>query len=190
MLMSNALPPGNSMTKIFVPILSALSALLLWAPTSNAADVNVRPGLWELTTSSELLKLVPYIQPDQMQQLMNLAKQNGFELPQIQNGAASSRVCITPEMAAQKNFPQVYHGQSGCTSKNAARTGNSYKMDVVCTGPNLKGNGKAEGTFTSPESLSARTEFEGVVQGAPVNERADISGRWINASCGSVKPLQ
>jgi hypothetical protein len=54
----------------------------------------------------------------------------------------------------------------------------------------VKGNGKAEGTFTSPESFAGRTEFVGDVQGTPVNERADTSGRWVGANCGSVKPLQ
>jgi hypothetical protein len=63
-------------------------------------------------------------------------------------------------------------------------------MDLVCSGARLNGNGKAEGTFTSPESFTGRTEFSGDVQGTPVNERADTTGRWIGASCGSVKPPQ
>lgn len=168
------------MRKTLVPLAFA-SALL--ASAAHSAEITMRPGLWEITTSSDLLRLVPQIAPEQMENLINLARQNGFELPHIQNGAATSRTCITQEMADQKKLPDLYQAQSGCTAKNAIRSGNKYKLDFVCTGATLKGNGTAAGTVTSPESFSGRTEFDGVAQGNPVNEHADISGRWMNASC-------
>lgn len=175
------------MRKIFPPL---ISASLLLASASYATDVDMRPGLWEVTATSDLLKLVPHIQADQMQQLRELARQNGFDMPKIDNGAASSKVCVTQEMAEQKIPPHFYHDQSGCTSNNAVRSGNGYKMSFVCTGPELKGNGTAEGTLSSPERFSGRSRFDGVVRGIPVNEQAEMNGRWIGASCGPVKPLQ
>jgi len=156
---------------------------------AGAAENNIRPGLWEVTTTSMLLALVPQIQPDQMQKLVTLAKQYGLEMPQIDNGVATSKVCITQQMADQK-IPSYFHqNQSGCSVKNAVRTENSYKMDLVCTDPQFKGNGRAEGTFTSPESFTGWTTFNGTLQNTPVNEHADTNGRWISANCGSVKSL-
>ncbi|MBA2659893.1 MAG: DUF3617 domain-containing protein [Nitrosospira sp.] len=153
---------------------------------AGAAENNIRPGLWEVTTTSMLLALVPQIQPDQMQKLVTLAKQYGLEMPQIDNGVATSKVCITQQMADQK-IPSYFHqNQSGCSVKNAVRTENSYKMDLVCTDPQFKGNGRAEGTFTSPESFTGWTTFNGALQNTPVNEHADTNGRWISANCGSV----
>jgi hypothetical protein len=175
------------MRRILVPLVFVSSLL---ASTADAADNRMRPGLWEMTTTSDLLKLVPLIPPDQMQNLMSLAKQNGFELPEIQNGAATSKACVTQAMAEQKNPLDFYQNRSGCTAKNASHIGNKYRSDFVCTSGGLKGKGTAEGTLTSPESFSGRTEFDGLVQGNPVNEHADISGRWISASCGMVKPPQ
>ena len=162
--------------------------LLSVVSAAGAAENNIRPGLWEVTTTSMLLALVPQIPPDQMQQLTSLAKQYGLEMPQIQNGAATSRVCITQQMADEK-IPSYFHqNQIGCSVKNAVRTENSYTMDLVCTNPQLKGNGRAEGTFTTPESFSGWTIFKGTVQDRPVNEHADTSGRWISTSCEPVKP--
>ena len=156
---------------------------------AGAAENNIRPGLWEVTTTSMLLALVPQIQPDQMQKLANLAKQYGLDMPQIENGVATSKVCITQQMADQK-IPSYFHkNQSGCSVKNAVRTENSYKMDLVCTDLQFKGNGRAEGTFTSPESFSGWTTFNGTLQNTPVNEHADTNGRWISANCGTVKSL-
>lgn len=164
--------------------------LALSASDASSAEHNMRPGLWEMTTTSDLLRLIPQISPDQMQNLIRLAKQNGFELPQIQNGAAISRVCITQEMTNQENLPIFAQNQAGCSTKNARRNGNRYSVDFVCAGSQLNGNGTAAGNFTSAESFSGRSEFTGMAQGSPVNEHADVSGRWIGASCPVAQPMQ
>ncbi len=161
----------------------------LSASITHAAEFNMRPGLWQITTTSDLLWLAPQIPPDQMQNIKDLAKEYGVDMPQIENGAAISSACITQEMVNQKTLPNFYQTELGCTSKNATRTGNHYKMDFSCNSAELKGNGTAEATITSPESFSGQTHFNGEAQRNPVNERADISGKWINASCGTVKPL-
>ena len=161
----------------------------LLAPSANAAETNMRPGLWQITTSSDLLRLAPHIPADQMQNIKDLAKDYGIEMPQIENGAAISQACITQDMANQKKLPNVYNAELGCTSKNTTRSGNNYKVDFVCASPDLKGNGTAVATITSPEAFTGQTHFTGEAQGNTVNEKADINGKWINASCGAVKPL-
>ena len=167
----------------------------LLVPSANAAETNMRPGLWQITTSSDLLRLAPHIPADQMQSIKDLAKDYGIEMPQIENGAAISQACITQEMVNQKALPNVYNTELGCTTKNvnpgknATRSGNNYKVDFVCASSDFKGNGTAAATITSPESFTGQTNFIGEAQGNPVNEKADINGKWINANCGSVKPL-
>ncbi|MGZ8269851.1 MAG: DUF3617 domain-containing protein [Methylophilus sp.] len=156
---------------------------------ANAEEFDMRSGLWEITTTSDLLLLAPHIPTDQMQELQKLAKEYGYDMPKIENGAAISKTCITPEMAKQKTMPNLYQEQTGCRSKNATRNGNSYKIDFTCDSVDLKGNGKAEGSLTSPEHFTGQTQFNGVAQGNPVNEKAEIAGKWVNASCGDVKPM-
>jgi len=169
--------------------LALVGASLCMMPAANAADDNLRPGLWEITTSSDFLWLMPQIPPDGIKNLEDLAEQYGVEMPQIQMGEAISKVCITQEMAEQKILPNFYQSELGCNTKNATREGNNYRLDFVCSGPQLQGNGTAEGTVTSPESFTGRTHFNGVYQTMPVDEYADIRGRWVDASCGSVKPM-
>jgi Protein of unknown function (DUF3617) len=167
--------------------LAVISPLL--TATAQAADNNMRPGLWQITTTSDLLRLVPHIPADQMQSIKDLANEYGLEMPQVENGAAISQTCITQEMADKKTLPNFYNAELGCTSKNATRNGNNYKIDFVCASADLKGNGTATGTVTTPESFTGQTNFTGEAQGNPVNERADITGKWVGASCGAVKPL-
>ena len=168
-------------------ILLSISLLLAASSASSAESGTIRPGLWELTTTSLLLALVPQIPADTMQKLTSLAKQHGFDMPQVQNGAARSKVCITPEMTEQE-IPAYFHQtQLGCSAQNTTRTGSIYRTELVCANAQFKGNGTAEGTFTSPESFSGQTQFNGVFQGNPFDEHADVTGRWVSASCGPVK---
>ena len=166
---------------------SLVSPLLL--STANAAEFDMRPGLWEISTTSDLLLLAPAIPPDQMQNLRNLAKEYGMEMPLIENGAAISKVCITQEMAKQKALPNFYQDQTGCVTKSTSRDGNSYKVDFACESAELRGNGTAEGHLTSTESFLGQTRFTGTARGNPVNEKADIAGKWMSANCGAVKPM-
>jgi len=174
------------MRGVFLVLICASSFMV---SAANARDDNLRPGLWQITTSSDLLWLAPQISPEEMQKWKDLAEQYGVEMPQIQMGEATTRVCITQEMAEQQNLPIFYQSELGCNTKNAIREGSKYRLDFVCSSPELNGNGTAEGTITSPESFIGRTRFDGVAQGVPVNEYADISGRWVNSNCGSAKPL-
>jgi hypothetical protein len=160
------------------------------ASAGFAADTGMRPGLWEMSASSNLLSLVEQIPPDQMQGLNNLAKQYGFDMPQIQNGAASSQVCITPAMAAQKIPPSFYNQQSGCEARNATRNGNHFSADLACSNGDVQGEGKADATLNSPENFSGMTTFKGTVRGIPVDDRATTSGRWITSDCTAEKTRQ
>ncbi|RYE80745.1 MAG: DUF3617 domain-containing protein [Oxalobacteraceae bacterium] len=153
---------------------------------ASAADIAPRPGLWEISATNDLLALAPQIPSDQMDKLRALARQHGFDMPRIENGAASSRICITPEMAAQNTMPDLYQQQSGCTTTNAVRNGARYSMQISCSGGQVRGNGRAEGTLESAERFSGITTFNGTVQGNPVNEQAQTSGRWVAASCGGL----
>lgn len=151
----------------------------------HAAENNMRPGLWEITTTSGLLSLAEQIPPDQMQNLANLAKQYGFDMPAIKNGAASSKACITKEMAEQKIPPYLSHPQSGCEARNATRVENRYSADLVCASDQINGQGKTEAILNTPESFTGVTQFKGSVRGVAVDERANSSGRWVSDSCGA-----
>ncbi len=169
--------------------LFATTAFILLASTVHGDEINLRPGLWEIATTSDLLLLVPHIPADQMQSIKDLASEYGFEVPPIENGAAVSKACITQEMANQKSLPIFGQNSLGCVTKNVIRTGNNYKIDFVCDSPDLKGAGTAEGAISSTNSFTAKTKFNGTAQGNAVNEQADISGKWLSASCGEVNHL-
>ncbi len=164
-----------------------LGILLLVASAFSQAETIIRAGLWEITTRSDLLGLVQHVPSEQMQQISQLAKQYGVKIPHIQDGAVTSHICITPEMAQQGIPPGFYEDQSGCSVVNAQRSGNRYQVDLNCDSPRFKGSGQVEGIFPTPESFTGRTVFNSTVQGAPVNVSADTIGRWISERCEIIR---
>ena len=84
-------------------IVSLLFPLL--ASAANPAEINMRPGLWQITTTSDLLLLAPHIPPDQMKNIKDLAKDYGLEMPQIENGAAISKHALRKKWLNKKHYP-------------------------------------------------------------------------------------
>lgn len=170
-------------------LISVVCLTVIIIPVS-AAQNNIRPGLWEVTTTSDLLALVPHIPSHQLQQITNLARQYGLVMPKIQNKTATSQVCITQVMATQEIPTYFYDGQSDCSVTNGSRTGKRFQIELVCNNAQFQGNGTAEGIFNSPEDFTGHTEFDSIVMGNPVFATAETHGRWIGESCTVVQPAQ
>lgn len=173
------------MFKRFLVLFIAYFGLM---PGIAAANSTIRPGLWEVTTTSDMLRLTR-ISPESLQNLKDLAEQYGVDISQMPTGEASSQVCVTPETANSDRVPNFYDAELGCETQSATRNGNRYRFDFVCSSAQIKGKGTAEGTFSNPQQFTGRTHFNGTAQGIAVNERADIRGRWLGADCGGVNPL-
>ncbi|GIZ50039.1 DUF3617 domain-containing protein [Noviherbaspirillum aridicola] len=165
-------------TTVAVLLCSLLSAQAL-------AAGQMKPGLWEMTTKSDAMKNMPKIPPEQMEQMRKM----GVNVPQFQDGAMVTRVCITRQMAEGDQLPGLEKNEMGCQSKNMVRNGGSYSVDIVCNGAAMKGEGRAKGTFNGNESYTSTYDFKGTMHGQPVNQHSENSGRWLSADCGNVKPV-
>ncbi len=80
---------------------SLLFILLLIISSTSWATNNIRPGLWKITTTSNLLAMMPHLPSQQM---------------------------------ADQDVPaHFYESQTGCSVKNAIKTGNHNKEDLSGT---------------------------------------------------------
>lgn len=157
--------------------------IFILATTAEAAEIVIKPGLWEISTSSQLIGLASQLPPDQMRGLQDLAKEYGFEVPEIKDGKATSTTCLSPEMAKQNIVPSTFDNDAGCTVSNIKRAGNSYQMEYMCKNPQIEGSGIAQGTLTSAEQFSGQTTFNGILHGSPFKEQANIQGKWLGSNC-------
>lgn len=167
------------MRKTVVPLL-----LLSMLSASAIAATQMKPGLWEMTMKSDAIKNMPKIPPEQMEQMRKM----GINIPQMQDGAMVTKVCITKQMTEGSALPGMDQNDMGCQTKNMQRSGSSYSADIVCNGAQMKGEGKVKGTFSGDTAFSSTYDFKGAMHGQPVSQRHENSGRWLGADCGNVPP--
>ena len=144
-----------------------------------------RPGLWEMAMKSDQVRQMPSMTPEQIEQMRKM----GVEMPTVRDGALIQRVCITPEMAARNQTPDMGREQGECKLKSHDRSGNTYRADIVCDGANLKGNGIIKGTMSGDTAFTSTYDFKGTSRGQPVTQHHETSGKWLSADCGQVRPL-
>jgi hypothetical protein len=155
---------------------------LLFAGTSIASPM--KPGLWEMSMGADQMPAMPKLTPEQMDQM----RKAGVEPPTVQNGHYIVKVCVTKEMAASER-PPVHRSESGCQTRNFQHLGTDYSLEEVCDGPYRKGTAFIKGTFNGSESISTTYDFKGTQRGQPVNQHHEVTGRFLSADCGSVKPV-
>jgi hypothetical protein len=170
------------MSKFF----SVAVVLMLLCSIPAFAGSTIKPGLWEVTLQSSSLKNMPKISPEQIEQMRKM----GVDMAQLQTGAIVNKICITKDMAERESLPQMNHKESGCEMKNQKRTSDGYTMDMICNGAQMKGKGSSKTVFASDQSFSTTSEFKGMMQEMPINDRTDTSGKWLSSDCGSVKPIR
>ncbi|WP_029695982.1 DUF3617 domain-containing protein [Comamonas badia] len=187
------------LTRTILPVALALATLAV----AQAADVRLRPGLWEMQstvkTSSgqveaamakmqEQLASMPPAQRKQMEQMM---AQRGMSLPGAAEGggtATALKVCMTQKDVDMDNIPT----QEGCTHKVTRAGPGQLTMSFQCEGKAGQPPSSGEGTMTieSPTAFSGRHRMHTQVQGKPEQMDMTQKGRWLSADCGQVKPLR
>ncbi len=163
--------------------ISMLMFAMLSVSASGWAAEQMKPGLWEMAMKSDALKNIPKMSPQQLAQMRKM----GVTMPQMQDGAMISKVCVTKQMA-EREQPPMARNESGCQPKNYQRSGNTYSVDIVCDGPGMKGTGKSSGTFSGNTGFTSVYDFKGSAHGQPINSHHESSGKWLAADCGDVKP--
>lgn len=161
----------------------SLFALSLLYAEAHAAG-NMKPGLWEITTQSDAIQSMPKIPPAQIERMRKM----GIDVPQFQNGAIVSKVCITQEMAERNPWAQAEQGGRDCRTGAPQQQGSGYTADIICDGPDMKGKGTVKADFASSESFSTSTDFKGSAGGRPIQNHSVTSGKWLGADCGTVQP--
>jgi hypothetical protein len=161
-------------------IFAALPALLF---AGSSAASPMKPGLWEMSMGADQMPTMPKLSPEQIEQM----RKAGVEMPTVQNGRYIVKVCVTKEMAASER-PPVHRSESGCQTRNFQHSGTDYSLEEVCDGPFRKGTAFIKGSFNGSEGISTTYDFKGTERGQPVNRHHDVTGKWVSADCGSIKP--
>lgn len=184
---------GAAMSRTTATLL--FSAIFL---TATAHAQSIKPGLWEMNQKmggnaqmdqamAQMQQQMAGMSPAQRKQMEDMLAKQGMSMPTAgAGGGMAVKVCITPEMAAKQDMPM--QGDGDCTSTVTSRSASALKMNFVCKKPPSSGEGTY--TFSGDTAYTMKMVMNTTHQGKPQTTTIDGQGKWLSASCGSVKPLK
>lgn len=172
---------------------AALLCLALGTPAAWAQGTQkINPGLWEhgfsmKSESGRMEKAMKEAQaamasmpPEQRKMMEQMMAQQGVAFGAMGN---TVRVCVTKEEAERDEPPQA---QEGCTQQHK-RSGNVWQVSFRCPGP-PPSSGEGQVTLVSPAAYTGSFKLLTDVDGKPERMTMSMSGKWLGADCGNIKP--
>lgn len=154
----------------------ACAALLL------ADTLNVKPGQWEATVTSQMTGLPPIppevldkLTPEQRQMMEQRMK--GNQTPRTQ----TSKSCITKEQI-EKGFDLGNNDQS-CTRTVISSTSSKQELKIECSNGNNKSTGTVRIEASSSESVKGSMQMTMSGGGRSMNMSNSFTAKWLGPAC-------
>lgn len=154
----------------------ACAALLL------ADTLNVKPGQWEATVTSQMTGLPPIPQevldkltPEQRQMMEQRMK--GNQTPRT----TTSKSCITKEQI-EKGF-DVGDNDESCTRTVISSTSSKQEIKIECNRGNNKSTGTVRIEAANSESVKGSMQMTTSSGGRSMNMNSTFSSKWLGPTC-------
>lgn len=162
----------------------AAAALMLGALTAAGADkLNVKVGLWEITSISRISGTPPL--PKEVLDKMTPQQRADLEAQLKAAAAEEPEPEVSSECITEEDLVQPFNSANAeeCSQTIVRTTGNMQEIRLSCTGQ-TKGSGTFRITTVTPESMTGELDLK-VGEGANLmTVTSKIKGRWLGADCG------
>jgi hypothetical protein len=187
--------PSTPLTAPLRRLLIAL-ACLSSVGLARAETPPMKAGLWEVTRGNQTLngQAMPDPSAQMAAQLKNMPPQMRKQMEaqmkahgvQMNTGSSGTgvRMCITPEMLANNQWQKA---ENGCSTASMSHTGSTWSWKVKCTQP--PGEGEGTTSFSGNEAYTTKMHMTMVQEGQKQVMDMTMSGKWISADCGGLKPV-
>jgi hypothetical protein len=171
-----------------------MSALALIPMVALADKLDVKPGLWETTTSTEIggmgAAAMPTIPPEILEKMPpeQRARMQAMMNSQGSGNTATNQSCVTEKDLERGLRPETTKDQS-CKVDSVSTNGKTQEAHVTCTNPRGKSTGVFKMTATSRETYEGTMDMNTAVDGRPMTVKLRLKGKWLSANCGNVKPI-
>jgi hypothetical protein len=169
-----------------------MSALALIPTVTLAEKLDVKPGLWETTTTSEIggmASAMPAIPPDILAKMPpeQRAKMEAMMKGQGSANTFTNQSCVTEKDLERGLRPENTKEQS-CKIDSISVQDKTQEAHVTCTSSHGTSTGVFKMTATSRESYEGTMDMNTTANGHPMTVKATLKGKWLGANCGTVKP--
>lgn len=159
---------------------AVLAALVV--PVAHAADA-LKPGLWQVTSRTEMPGMAMPQMPDIPPEDLARMKQMGIQMPEMGGGQeVTVKHCLTKE-DAQRGMPAQGKDADRCEVTDFRRQGSTASWKMACKG-NPPASGRGSVTYGGSESYSGAATIDTVgPDGRTMTIKNAFRGKWLSANC-------
>lgn len=178
----------------------ALALLAVAVSPVFAQGSGIKPGLWEVkiikqvmdgrdtaaqmaSAQAEMQRAMAGMSPAQRKQMEAMMGSHGMP---AQGAAGTSRICISPAMAASDK-PMV-DPDGRCPPASVSRSGNTARFEINCKVDGRTMVGKGESTIAS-DSVMTRMDMVSTDSSGRHTMQSESQMRYLGPDCGGVKPM-
>ena len=168
----------------------AVTSCCIIAVQAAPVALNLRPGLWEMTTSGETTGAPPI--PADLLARMPPERRAKFEAAMAASHARSAtphafKQCITPESLQRGLKVDDKNNDPTCKQTVVSSTGSVMDMRMECASSNRTSSGTFHFEAASREAVAGTINMT-IGDGAHnMTIKRVIQGKWLSADCGNVK---
>jgi len=179
-------------------VIFALAAFSLVA-LGMTDTINIKPGLWEVTTTTQTKGTPPMSAEEKAEMEKAMAKmtperraQMEAALKAAQSGNSRPTVrksCITKEDLSKPFAFDAGKDDGSCTRTIIKSTSSEQEVRMDCTNKTRKSSGTVRVVAANPESWNGTMDATVSDTGGTMVLKSSFSGKWLGAACGDVKPM-
>jgi hypothetical protein len=167
----------------FVPIM--LAAIALWA-ADNISPLNVKEGLWEVTSSHTMSGAgMTSVSPET---LARMPPEQRAKLEAMMNGTPTTEVrkeCITKEKLAMHSAFSNNRGE--CTRTVVSSTGSKLEVKFHCADKQWSSDGTFKMDAVGSDNVKGTMHMVANSNGHAMNMDFTINSKYLGSDCGDVK---
>ena len=168
-------------SRISVLVVAAVMATLpAW--TSAAETLNVKTGLWEITSVTETRGMPPL--PKELLNSLTPEQRAKMEA-EIKAGQKDADTDTDRECVTQKDLEQPFESSNTkeCKQTIVKSSRTAQEVHIVCSG-GIPGSGVFKVTASNPETMAGTLDLKLGEGTDAMTIKARMQGRWVSSDCG------
>lgn len=174
-------------------VLCLAGTAVLSVRADQPVNLGVEMGLWEVTAQGQTSGAIP---PEMQQRLQSMAPEQREKVMAAMQAAMADaqrghtfRECMTPERLSRGFGKDDESAQ--CKSSLVRNTRTDFEYHKVCSSPDGGSHTeKAVFHMTDRHHISGTVDVIVSRAGHPMTIHQNLDGKWLAASCGSVKDAE
>jgi hypothetical protein len=158
-------------------------ALAFTSTVAFSEPLDVKPGLWEVTTTTAMSGMPPMdysgMPPEQRARIEEAMKARGV----MGTRTNVRKSCVTKEKLAREPFQEK--DNKSCTHTVISSTRTMLQAKLKCTEPKSTGEFKIEAL--SRERIKGSVQMKASDGQHAMAVQVSIAGKWLGSACGNVK---